>query len=693
MDRFTVAVIAQTPNPQQAIYAAMHQDYAEAFVWDDRAAWPDETKCGEIVVKNLLAGNRGHYGPLEHPQIILNCGWFPHSTMQQIRTHRVGVSFDVQCLSGDTEVTFVKASGMLRKVKIAELYDLWTNGEKAIRERKLKGRNGEAPGSYRRDCKQRLKAMRLRVLNEATGQFETSHIRDVMCSGLQPVYRMTFEDGRTLDCTTNHRLLTTEGWQPMGDAVGLKTTSDGRVVSITHRCSVLANGIVAAGKGIYRDKAWLAQQIALGLSAKEIADLAECSETAVRAWTNRLGLQLNRRNTQFQKGQPPWNYDPDALYRNKQWLEEQLQQGWHADQMAASAECSVEAIKKWVYYYGLALNKRLTPFQPGFTPWNKGNSGYRLNLPPTSLEKRKENAALYTKRGSESNFWKGGTSDQRELIGAWTRQIAPQVHAKFDYICQRCGCRGGDLHAHHVVPVFADESLAYEFDNLVSLCKGCHEYIHQNHLEAEFSESFQPLTEPTNWQPKPKPRGRKLRAHALKVISVEYLGLQMTYDLEVEDPWHNFVANGLVVHNSFRYTGQRILDVAAGKQDADAVFYLRPLGAYTDRQGKRYDYTMEQRQQDLDWCLAACQRYADRIQAGFSEEHARGLIPFDVRQHWVMSANVRSLMHLLDLRWKLDAQLEAQKLCEVIWPHFQAWVPAIADWYETNRLKKARLSP
>ena len=240
MDRFTVAVISQTPKPQQAIYAAMHQDYAEAFVWDDRDQWPDEVKCGEIIVKSLLAGNRGHYGPLEHPQIILNCGWFPHSTMQQMRTHRVGVSFDVQ---------------------------------------------------------------------------------------------------------------------------------------------------------------------------------------------------------------------------------------------------------------------------------------------------------------------------------------------------------------------------------------------------------------------------------------------------------------------SFRYTGQRILDVAAGTQEADAVFYLRPVGAYTDRQGKRYDYTVEQRQQDLEWCLTACQRYADRIGQGFSEEHARGLIPFDVRQHWVMSANVRSLMHLLDLRWKLDAQLEAQKLCEVIWPHFQAWVPAIADWYETNRLKKARLSP
>ncbi|MFZ4674413.1 MAG: FAD-dependent thymidylate synthase [Nodosilinea sp.] len=558
MDRFTVEVISQTPNPQQTMYAAMHQDYAEGFVAHDRDQWPNEERCGDILVTSLLKGGRGHYGPLEHPQIVFNVGWFPHSTMQQIRTHRVGVSFDVQCLAGDTEVTFVKASGMLRKVTIAELYDLWTNGEKAIRERKVKGRNGEAPGPYRRDCKRRLKAMSLRVLNEETGQFETSHLRDVMCSGLQPVYRMTFKDGRTLDCTTNHRLLTTEGWQTMGEAVGLETTPDGGIASITRHCSVLANGIVAAGKGLYRDKSWLVHQIELGRSAKEIADLAECSETAVRDWANRLGLRLNRSSTQFQKGHSPWNHDPDAAYHDKQWL---------------------------------------------------------------------------------------------------------------------------------------DESLAYEFDNLVSLCKGCHEYIHHNHLEAEFAVGLQPITEPKNWQSKPKPESRKLRAHALKVIRVEYLGLQMTYDLEVEDPWHNFVANGLVVHNSFRYTGQRILDVVDGKRDVEEVFYLRPLGFYTDRQGKKYEYTLDARQQDLDWCLEASRRYKTRIDQGFAEEHARGLIPFDIRQHWVMSANVRSVMHLLDLRWKADAQLEAQKMCEAIWPHFAAWVPAIAAWYEENRLKKARLAP
>ena len=58
-----------------------------------------------------------------------------------------------------------------------------------------------------------------------------------------------------------------------------------------------------------------------------------------------------------------------------------------------------------------------------------------------------------------------------------------------------------------------------------------------------------------------------------------------------------------------------------------------------------------------------------------------------------MSCNSRSLMHLLDLRWKKDAQLEAQKFCELLYSRFEEWMPHVAHWYEENRAKKARLSP
>ncbi|MCP9800443.1 FAD-dependent thymidylate synthase [Synechococcus sp. RedBA-s] len=696
MDRFRVELIAATPNPQQCVYAAMHQDYSEGFVAADRAEWPDERTAGEICVKRLLSGERGHYGPLEHAQIVLNVGWFPHSVMQQARTHRVGVSFDVQCLAGSTQVTFVQASGALRKLAIAELHDLWANGEKAVRHRAVRGRQGEPPGEYRRDCRERLKRMRLRVLNEDTGLFQTSHIKDVMCSGEQPVYRVTMEDGRTLDCTTNHRVLTPDGWQTMGEAVGLVTRNDGHVRSFRRTAQVLANGLVAAGTGDYRDKSWLERQCAAGLTAKEMAEQVGCRPITIREWARRHQIELPQRQTRFQSGKKPWNHQPEALYRQRLWLEQKLKENLNADEMAALAGCSVEAIKKWVYHYRLSLNCRPPGFRKGMTPWNKDRAGYALQLSDASREARRAHAHRITKRGAASPFWKGGVSSDRVLTGAWTRQIAPEIHRRFDYTCQRCGQRGSNqqLQAHHLVPVYADPSLELASDNLVTLCQPCHTFIHAHHQEATFAEAWGEQRAPVSaWASKPRPQGRKLRAHPLTVVKVEFLGTQTTYDLEVEAPWHNFVANGLVVHNSMRYTGDRICQAANGELDLEEVFYLRPVGAYSDRQGKKYLYDDAQRVIDLDLCRAAAERYRDLLDAGFAEEHARGILPFDYRQHFVVSFSLRAFLHFLDLRAKLDAQLEIRQLCDLMWPHLEAWAPEFAAWYSRARLHKARLAP
>ena len=144
---------------------------------------------------------------------------------------------------------------------------------------------------------------------------------------------------------------------------------------------------------------------------------------------------------------------------------------------------------------------------------------------------------------------------------------------------------------------------------------------------------------------------------------------------------------------SMRYTGQRVAQVARGKVDLEEVFYLRPVGEYTDRQGKKYSYTPKLRAEDAARCYDAVEAYARKLELGFAEEHARALLPFDFRQHFVVSFNVRSLMHFLDLRAKADAQWEIQQLCDLMLPHFIEWAPAIADWYKKNRWAKARLAP
>lgn len=144
---------------------------------------------------------------------------------------------------------------------------------------------------------------------------------------------------------------------------------------------------------------------------------------------------------------------------------------------------------------------------------------------------------------------------------------------------------------------------------------------------------------------------------------------------------------------SGRYTGQRVIDVYTGDRSVEEVFYLRPVGTYSDRQGKKYDYTDAQRRVDRNICIDAADRYKMAIDEGFAEEHARSILPFDIRQHFVVSFSLRALLHFMDLRAKRDAQLEIQQLCTLLWPHLQAWAPEVAGWYELTRLHKARLAP
>jgi len=144
---------------------------------------------------------------------------------------------------------------------------------------------------------------------------------------------------------------------------------------------------------------------------------------------------------------------------------------------------------------------------------------------------------------------------------------------------------------------------------------------------------------------------------------------------------------------SFRYTGRRICQVVEGALPVEEVFYLRPVGNYSDRTGKKYAYSLQQRGLDLNHCRAAAKRYKELIDHGYAEEHARSILPFDTRQHFVVSFSLRSLMHFLDLRAKLDAQLEIRQLCDLMLVHFESWTPSIYGWYVDNRLNKARLAP
>jgi thymidylate synthase (FAD) len=165
---------------------------------------------------------------------------------------------------------------------------------------------------------------------------------------------------------------------------------------------------------------------------------------------------------------------------------------------------------------------------------------------------------------------------------------------------------------------------------------------------------------------------------------------------------------------SFRYTSESLIELAdlisaeekkngkgfilggEAKDLTDSIeklVYLRPEGIYTDRKGGRYKVTLDERLEDLNHIADALSHYRKRINRGYSEEHSRGTLPFDVRQHWVMSGNARAVMHLLDLRGKMDVQLETRVMCDRLMDLFEEWMPEIGAWYKETRYRKGAFAP
>jgi len=144
---------------------------------------------------------------------------------------------------------------------------------------------------------------------------------------------------------------------------------------------------------------------------------------------------------------------------------------------------------------------------------------------------------------------------------------------------------------------------------------------------------------------------------------------------------------------SMRYTGQRMLQVVSNELPVDDVIYFRQPGFYKDRDGKKYRYSIDDMVQDQIVAKELIRRYAARLMAGFAEEHIRGMLPFDFRQNFVVSFNLRSALHFLDLRAKADAQPEIQALCDLMLPHLEDWAPELLAYYVDRRLGKARLAP
>jgi thymidylate synthase (FAD) len=341
-----------------------------------------------------------------------------------------------------------------------------------------------------------------------------------------------------------------------------------------------------------------------------------------------------------------------SVWQSREWMEKQREAGLSVQQIADKAGCSYHCVRKWLRVHGLQFDQKEYWFGGGNSvPWNKGKRGY--SQPPRTPE-HLEKLRAKVQRGPDSNFWRGGVTSERASIGAWTTAQAPRVHAKYDYVCQICGKRGGELHAHHLKPVVEYPELAYDFENLISVCATCHASIHRR---TELARSHD---------------GTPLAAKLKKVLKVTYLGPQDTYDISVEGPHHNFVANGVVVHNSFNAQSGRY--TAFEEEDFYAPQVWRKQSP-SNKQASLGQLTLEEGQPFTAELLEHYKRgyalYKRALDAGIAREQARVFLPgFSVYYTWVCKVDAHNLIHFLSLRMASDAQYEIRVYAKAIYKHF-----------------------
>ena len=225
---------------------------------------------------------QGHGSVLEHANYTLLLEGVSRSLTHELVRHRAGFAY---CLAGDTRIYSEHRQNGKR------------NGTKKRSIRQLFEMTQTAHG------RSRLKLLRLRCLDEATGTFTAGKVADVAFSGRKPVFRVVLEDGKSITCTKEHRFLTPAGWRSLDEAVrGLAVSRNGiTVTGGLDDAYLMVNGVEA-----YRDAAWLRMQYHdLGLDQATIGRLAGVSAHCIRAWVRRHGLQKPLGSWTI--GREPWN--------------------------------------------------------------------------------------------------------------------------------------------------------------------------------------------------------------------------------------------------------------------------------------------------------------------------------------------------------------------------------------------------
>lgn len=220
-------------------------------------------------------------------------------------------------------------------------------------------------------------------------------------------------------------------------------------------------------------------------------------------------------------------------------------------------------------------------------------------------------------------------------IGVWTSAQRQRLIKDVDtcHLCDQEFSRD-QLALDHVVPVAGDLARALDESNLAPACEPCH------------------TARSGGEQARAERGGHSAKAVADPVVAIEEAGEEMTYDLSVEGPWHNFLANDIVVHNSYNEESGRYRELQpvfyVPGEDRKLVQQGRP-GKYEFVPGSEAQHEIMERSMQESY-IQAYERYQEMLAAGVAREVARAVLPVGLFSSMYATCNARSLMHFLGLR-------------------------------------------
>ncbi len=200
--------------------------------------------------------------------------------------------------------------------------------------------------------------------------------------------------------------------------------------------------------------------------------------------------------------------------------------------------------------------------------------------------------------------------------------------------------------------------LSYNIDNIIPFHKKCHTEHHGK------SYSWQEIRK--------NHKGNTLSPKFVKIDKVEYIGDIETYDLEVDHPSHNYVANKIIVHNSQRYAEVQKFEIyEARRQD------------HKNRQNSIDDMSEE----DREWfenaqasvINLAATYYTNGLDRNIAKEQMRFLLPLSTQTKLYMHGTIRSFINYLEVRTDVSTQLEHREIANAIKEIFCKELPIIAE--------------